>query len=108
MSCYETHRGILRKVNTNGLTAEEFLKTLIKEDYSDYENIYDLLYSYDLYDKYIYINGTLYEWINHICKFDEEESFCELTPLEDNTIQVFAQFYNGGCCLEEILEEKLK
>ena len=77
MSCYETHRGILRKVDTEGKSVREFLHDIaLGED----EEI----------------------------QFDEEENFCEVTPLEDGSIKVFAQFYNGDCCLEELLEDKLK
>lgn len=113
MSCYETHKGILHKVDTKGKSIRQFLHDIAlgeDEEYQFDENydITDILYDLSLDDKYIYINNILYEWYYHSRKFDEEENFCELTPLEDGTIKVFAQFYNGGCYLEELLEDKLK
>ena len=113
MSCYETHRGILRKVDTEGKSIREFLRNISLGEYEEFQfdedyDINDILYDLDLDDKYVYINDTLYEWYYHSQKFDEEENFCEVTPLEDGSIKVFAQFYNGSCCLEELLEDKLK
>ena len=113
MSCYETHRGILHKIDTKGKSIKQFLHDIAlgadeECQFDENYDIVDILYNLDLDDKYIYINNTLYEWYYHSRKFDEEENFCELTPLEDGSIKVFAQFYNGGCCLEELLEDKLK
>lgn len=113
MSCYETHKGILRKVDTEGKSIQEFLRNISLGEHEEFQfdedyDINDILYDLDLDDEYVYINDTLYKWYYHSQKFDEEENFCEVTPLEDGSIKIFAQFYNGGCCLEELLEDKLK
>ena len=47
----------------------------------------------------------MYEWLEHECKYDEEDDFCELKENQDKTISIHAQFYNGGKCLDEVLND---
>lgn len=105
MSSYETHIGTLKKVECDSI--EQFLKdklNLYKVNYSNKDSAIDLLYNDSrLYDKYILINGTLYEWIKHRQVFDIE-GIVQCNKNCDDTIDVIAQFYNGGACLEEVLE----
>ena len=51
------------------------------------------------------IKDDLYEWLSHECKFDVEDDFCNLIENQDKTISVHAQFYNGGQCLCEVLND---
>ena len=105
MSSYETHIGTLKNVKCDSI--EKFLKDLldfykVRYDYTD--SISDLLYiDSRIYDKYILINGTLYEWIKHRQVFDIE-GIVQCNKNCDDTIDVIAQFYNGGTYLEEVLE----
>lgn len=105
MSSYETHIGTLKKVECDSI--EQFLKDkldLYKVNYSNKDSAIDLLYNDSrLYDKYILINGTLYEWIKHRQVFDIE-GIVQCNKNCDDTIDVIAQFYNGGTYLEEVLE----
>lgn len=105
MSCYETHRGVLKKVDTDNIRQYLFSLTndnkILNEDY----NVSDFIYENNLENKYIIIKNDLYEWLEHECKYDEEDDFCDLKENEDKTISVHAQFYNGGECLDEVLND---
>ena len=54
---------------------------------------------YDILDGY-----TLIEYIEHR-KYGEDDNLVEFTKNEDGTINFLVQFYNGGCCLQEVLED---
>lgn len=105
MSSYETHRGVLKKVDTDNM--RQYLSYLtndnkiLNEDY----NVNDFLYDNDLEEKYIIIKNVLYEWLEHECKYDEEDDFCDLKENQDKTISIHAQFYNGGTYLPEVLND---
>ena len=49
----------------------------------------------------------LIEMLEHK-EFGEDEYPLEVTKNEDGTFDFIAQFYNGGTCLEECLEEELE
>ena len=106
MSSYETHSGILKKVDTDNVRQYLFDLTndskILDEDYDIDEFIYDN----SLQEKYIVLKNGLYEWLEHECKYDEEDNFCDLKENEDKTISVHAQFYNGGTFLDEILNDE--
>lgn len=105
MSCYETHRGVLKKVDTDNVRQYLFSLTndnkILNEDY----NVSEFIYENNLENKYIIIKNCLYEWLEHECKYDEEDNFCDLKENEDKTISVHAQFYNSGECLDEVLND---
>lgn len=107
MSCYETHKGILKKVNTDNVRHYLFDLTTDNEILNEDCIITDFMYDNNLEDKYIIIKNCLYEWLEHKCKYDEEDDFCELKENQDKTISIHAQFYNGGQCLYEVLNDNL-
>lgn len=41
-------------------------------------------------------------------EYEEDDYSIEATKNEDGTFDFIAQFYNGGTCLEECLEEALE
>ena len=47
----------------------------------------------------------MYKWLEHECKYDEEDDFCDLKENQDKTISINAQFYNGGTYLNEVLND---
>ena len=105
MSRYETHRGVLKKIDTDNVRQYLFDLTndnkILNEDY----DIDEFIYNNSLESKYIVLKNGLYEWLEHECKYDEEDDFCDLTENQDKTISVHAQFYNGGTFLDEILND---
>ena len=91
MSCYETHKGVLKKVDTDN--ARQYLFDLTENnDFLDKNySLLQAFYDSDLGDKYIIIKDDLYEWLSHECKYDEEDDFCNLIETQDKTISVHAQ-----------------
>ena len=106
MSCYETHRGILKKVDTDNTRQYLFNLTNNNEILNEDCIIEDFIYDNNLEDKYIVLKNGLYEWLEHECKYDEEDGFCELKENQDKTISIHAQFYNGGTYLPEVLNDE--
>ena len=105
MSSYETHRGVLKKVDTDNIRQYLFDLTNDKEFLNENYNVSESIYENNLEDKYIIIKNCLYEWLKHECKYDEEDDFCDLKENQDKTISIHAQFYNGGKCLDEVLND---
>lgn len=106
MSCYETHRGVLKKVDTDNIKQYLFDLTNNNEILDEDCIIEDFIYDNNLEDKYIVLKNGLYEWLEHECKYDEEDDFCELKENQDKTISIHAQFYNGGTYLPEVLNDE--
>ena len=106
MSCYEAHRGVLKKVDTDNIRQYLFDWTNDKTVFDEDCNIDEFIYNNSLESKYIVINNSLYEWLQHECKYDEEDDFCDLKENQDKTISIHAQFYNGGTYLNEILNDE--
>ena len=133
MSDYEYHKGKLKRVNLaefdndrekyfearyrydfaanedkpNGMTEEE-----IREAYQQsVENKYrrrgpweDLWRcNSDVYDVVITIDDEIWE-VADIELDDNEDIF---TKVSDDEYQYYTSFYNGGCCLDEVLEDGL-
>lgn len=106
MSCYEAHRGVLKKVDTDNIRQYLFSLTNNKTAFDEDYDINEFIYNNSLESKYIVINNCLYEWLEHECKYDEEDNFCDLKENQDKTISIHAQFYNGGTCLNEVLNDE--
>lgn len=106
MSCYETHRGVLKKVDTDNVRQYLFSLTNNKTAFDEDYDIDEFIYDNSLESKYIVLKNGLYEWLEHECKYDEEDDFCDLKENQDKTISIHAQFYNGGTYLNEILNDE--
>lgn len=107
MSCYEAHRGVLKKVDTDNIRQYLFSLTNNKTAFDEDYDIDEFIYNNSLENKYIVLNNSLYEWLEHECKYDEEDNFCDLKENQDKTISIHVQFYNGGTCLNEVLNDEL-
>ena len=106
MSCYEAHRGVLKKVDTDNIRQYLFSLTNNKTAFDEDYDIDEFIYNNSLESKYIVLKNGLYEWLEHECKYDEEDDFCDLKENQDKTISIHAQFYNGGTCLNEVLNDE--
>lgn len=120
MSYTELHVGKLQPLQFD-MNIEEFkewLKTkdgFEVEDFEEYlEEGYEFFqvrdkskkYKENLYIKYVYNKGTLYEVVNH--KAGESDDDLHITNKNsDGTIDFIYMFYNGGTCFSEMLEEGL-
>lgn len=66
---------------------------------------FDNCYSFDMDDKFYVVNGNIYETIEDK-EVDDDASF--LKDNGDGTYDYFIEFYNGGTCLHECIEDELE
>ena len=105
MSYTETHIGTLKEVKNQPDSFEEKIKIIpdYKEKIENYE--IDIDDKYICYSTgYVYLNKKLYEIQD---KKLQDEDISEATK-NDDKIEYIVQYYNGGCGLEEALEDVLK
>lgn len=105
MSRTELHKGILRKVERNGLTLEELCEKICKElniDYYEGYTWYRLLK--EECSDYVAHNGELYYIEDE--EF-EEGTYSSIIKNEDGTYSYVEEFWNGGTDLVECLERSL-
>lgn len=58
-------------------------------------------------DEYLIVGESLFKMIDHK-ETDEEDYFMNLTENSDGTISFHGQFYNGGTCFSEMIEEAIE
>lgn len=123
MSCTELHTGKFRIVTQTTEDTFNFIsKNLSKywkpeissrgyvniDETDDYDEEYWRADKNFPYKKLNVGNQTyLVEMLEHK-EFEEDEYPLEVSKNEDGTFDFIAQFYNGGTCLEEYLEEELE
>lgn len=103
-------RGTLKKVDTKGKTTEEYVTDLLVETKEGFDSLSDFDKEMEvdeyIYENYITLGGELWEWVNKKTSYDTTEYYCELTENGDGTIGVVTQFYDGGTCEKEMIEEE--
>lgn len=116
MSYTEFHTGRLYPINF-GKDLEGFCKRIAKENNielgEDWEE--DFKEKFDKYEvkrghvkeEYFIQGENLYRVIDHE-ESDSEEYFMKLSKHGDDSISFVGQFYNGGTCFSEMLEEALE
>jgi len=115
MSRTEFHTGKLYPINfgkdleghcrriakENGIELEEDWKEDFRDKFDEYERKKN-----HAMEEY-FINGEdLYRVIDHV-ESDSEGYFMKLSKNDDGSIAFMGQFYNGGTCFSEMLEEAL-
>lgn len=118
MSEVELHQGTLIKVNRKGLSVEEWVRRWVvnylmanQDDYySEHIDDQDFNFLSAFYDlswntRYVVTNREVYRVIDHHL---DSDFICNIQENTDGTYSYITQFYNGGTCLTEVLEEKLK
>lgn len=110
MSQNEFHTGKLALVDLKGKTAEQFAEETCKasgiSEISSYHDTWLEEFKYELgYERYFIVDGEIYEMIDH--SESDDEYFVHMNRNEDGTISFSSQFYNGGTCLSEIIEESI-
>lgn len=107
MSSDELHIGKLIKVDLKGKTKEEYFDDLLKEKGIERNDIYDTAfsqYSDEFYNEFVEIGDDIYTHVEH--KYVIDEPYFEyMKQNEDGSLSYTCLFYNGGCCLKELLEE---
>lgn len=132
MSDYELHIGKLKIVDLSEFDndierffesecrkmltdkTEDEIQKLYQEHYecckgeTPWKNLFiDAWYDYnDEWCKYYVVNGIIYETIED--KKEESSDLYVLTDNGDGTFDYIMEFYNGGTCLYECVEDELK
>jgi len=112
MSDYEHYRGKLIPVHEiKNESLDDYAKRAFEKDFNeDYWNtsrsLEDFIDNKNLEDKYIVYKDIVYK-IENKEKIDEEDSFIRMNYDNDGNIVFITRFYNGGTCLQEMLEEGL-
>ncbi len=113
MSQTETHFGKLRKVVIDeGCTIEDWCREKCEEKgITELASCYDSWleqFRYELIEKkYFIVGDEIWEAFEHI-KNDGFDDIDVMIPNEDGTITFVQQFYNGGTCLSEVIEEGIE
>ena len=110
MSYTETHVGKLRKVDLGELTKEQWFESKCKEhditEISSYNDTWEDEFWGKFYRKYFIYNDEIWEAFDHTKS--DDEYMAVMIPQPDGTIIFAMQFYNGGTCLSEMIEDGLK
>ena len=114
MSQTESHIGKLRRIHIpENYSIEDWCRekcedngvpSMLPELYVSWQET--LLYHLDFYEKYFFVNGEIWESFGH--KEMNGDDIYEIEPNEDGTLSFTMQFYNGGTCLSECIEEGLE
>lgn len=115
MSRTEFHTGKLYPINF-GKDLEGYCRRIAKENDIELgddwqEDFRDKFDEYEIKkgkvkEEYFIQGENLYRVIDHV-ESDNEEYFMKLTKNDDGSISFMGQFYNGGTCFSEMLEEAL-
>jgi hypothetical protein len=109
MSKTETHFGKLRKVELS-TTIEEFCSQKCNEigitELPSYMDSWKEEFIDTFNQKFFITGDEVWEAIEHVEESDGDIDV--MIPNEDGTITFVMQFYNGGTCLSEMIEDGLK
>jgi hypothetical protein len=109
MSRTETHVGKLRKVET-GANIEHWCQTYCHSEgfheLASYNDNWTEQFRDHFYNKFLVTKDAVYEKFDHTETDDGDVFHMQENP--DGTYTFVMQFYNGGTCLDECLEEGLE
>jgi hypothetical protein len=111
MSETETHFGKLRKVVLNeGYTVEDWCREKCEDagydEIASYNESWVEQFRDTFHEKYFIVDDEIWEAVEHIENGDSDIDV--MLPNEDGTITFVHQFYNGGTCLSEVIEEGIQ
>lgn len=97
--------GTLIPVDLMGLSINEYVTKKIQEEDPNKEVDHWDIDDY-IYDHYLQLHDKLYKWSDDT-KEDRDgcADFCRLKTRDDGSIDVICQFYDGGACASEVIEE---
>lgn len=113
MSDYVKYKGTLKKVPLlkDSISLEDLCKNICDKhnlNVNDYcYDTYEELLLTHMYDKYIILDGILYE-IKDLESFSPCDSYCHFDKIDNDTYRFNTQFNNGGTCLPEIIKINFK
>jgi hypothetical protein len=108
MSQTEYHIGKLVPVDLQGLPLEKMCQKICQEkgviEISSLYESWEEQVKYDFYDQYYVVDGVIYSLQDHT-EGSDESHFMNMRRESDGTIHFVTQFYNGGTCLSEMVED---
>lgn len=111
MSEVVRHIGKVRKADLQGLNTEEWCKKKCEElgveKGSSYDTYEEAMLDEPYPAKVVKVNGEFWEVLEDRQEEDYED-LAIMLPDNDGTFNYILQFYNGGTCLSEMLEEEIK
>lgn len=111
MSYTETHFGKLRKADLGNLTVEEWCEQKCREkgdtELESWNSDWTEQFRDSFHNKYFIVENTVYEVFDHV-EAEEGNDVDIMIPNPDGTFTFVMQFYNGGTCLPEMIEDGLK
>ena len=112
MSDYESHSGKVRLAipNENENFEQQCKRLWIENGFSidEYQEPNDLFGMFvDTADKYLNVNGKIWEIVEHI-EDPDEDMYCNLHDNHDGTFTFRTRFYNGGTDMREMITEELE
>ena len=109
MSYTETHIGKVKKIDLQGKSIEDWAQAVAEELGCELEDFYDFykeLVFDELYFKYVFVDDEIYEIVEDTEISEEDVEI--LIPEGNDTYSFTMQFYNGGTCLNEMLENAIR
>lgn len=107
------YRGTLKKVERlDNETLEMQCKRLLNKrllnnrELKSYYDSYKEMLFYENYQKYVIHNDTLY--LIEKASIDPDEDVFKVNQVDDRTYTFEVKYYNGGCSLDEAIEEAFK
>ena len=105
-----TASGKLIKVNLKNQTMYDYMRKKLDEKKIDHISLSNQEMAFEFYEyyyeNYIILKNILYH-LKSNNSVDADNSF-QLAYDEDGNLNFFIQYYNGGCSMEEALEEAFK
>jgi len=107
MSDVRREKGTLRKLGSLE-EMESFAKDICdKNGWELWDSNYCRQLSSNTMDEYVIIKGSLYK-IENYQRLDSEYDFFDYEKIDDNTYTFHTMYYDGGACLDEMIENSIK
>ena len=111
MSNTEAHFGKLRRVELpENYTLEDWCREKCQDkgitEISSYNDSWEEEFRGEFHEKFFISNGEVWEAFEHV---ESEDGYADIMiPNSDGTITFFMEFYNGGTCISEMIEDGLE
>lgn len=108
MSEQQTKQGKFKEIDLKGKTIEEYCKEycVSRGVVKSHDETWSEFFFDTYYYKFFVVNDRLFQFIE-IEELDGV-NYTKIDKEEDGTYSFYSTYYNGGTCLTECLENKLK
>ena len=108
MSDYENWEGkLIRMQRLPDEDLELHKKRICKEELGIPEEDYDEeSFADNSYERFVVLGDDIYQIEGE--QVEDEDCFCKFREISDGIYEFHTRFYNGGTCLEEMLQDEFK